>query len=508
MEGRAFALRLLVILFTVALIGFWAEAALEFSLATDPVTGQPLQFSHLQVTTEMVRAAASPMCRAYNNILALLLTFIALAIPITANLYTPKLIEIFIRDRINLFVLCGCVLLTAHSILVAALAFDRWPGQFRYWIDCLGAVIGWVVLLPYYFYVLGFLNPVTIIKRVHRSLMEELEDATRGKYPVAVAQQRVNQRIINLGSVLLRAVDRADRDVTFDAIRTHMLELVRVRNVKLRLPADFFKVNNSLMIGMSSDGTDIVSESGIWMEYRIVNHLILAYRTAAAKMSDGASALAHAVKNAAHDEACRHNDAVYYLLVRTLNSFMREAIKKKENAPVFNAVYNYKTLARRLLSDRPELVPELARHLFYYANFARSQGLGFIYELISYELAELVELAFQREAAPSQILLDTLLQLHGSDQHLGLIKSRAILGAYFLEHGRTADLARLEASLARVSTTMLVRARDEIVNTRERLFWEVTDRATNFDYVADARREWVNKLFDQLEHTATQSVIP
>lgn len=364
------------------------------------------------------------------------------------------------------------------------------------------------MVLPYYFYVLGFIDPITIIKRVHRSLTEELEDAVRSKYPVKIAQQRVNQRIINLGSVLLRAADRADRDVTFDAIKTHMLELKRVREVKQRLPADFFRVNNALLIGMSSDGTDILSESGIWMEHRIVSHLILAYKTTIVKMSDGASALAHAVKNAAHEEACGRNDAAYFLLVRTLNTFMREAIKRKENNPVFNAVYNYKTLVRRLLHDRPELVPQLARHLYYYANFARAQGLGFIYELISYELAELTEVARQHQAAPAQILLDTLLQLHDSDQFPGLVKSRAILGAYFLEHDMTEELARIEQSLTRVSVARLRRAREDIVTTHECLFWEVTDRATNFDYVSDHRREYVGRMFDRLIASAEPSAIP
>ena len=66
-------------------------------------------------------------------------------------------------------------------------------------------------------------------------------------------------------------------------------------------------------------------------------------------MPDGVSAMAQAVKNAAHDEACRSNDAVFDLLVRVLNCFTREAIKSKENGSVFNVVYSYKALVRRLL---------------------------------------------------------------------------------------------------------------------------------------------------------------
>src|SRR5438876_9312759 len=42
----------------------------------------------------------SPMARAYNNILAMLIATIGLAIPLTANMHTPKLIDMFLRDRL------------------------------------------------------------------------------------------------------------------------------------------------------------------------------------------------------------------------------------------------------------------------------------------------------------------------------------------------------------------------------------------------------------------------
>ena len=41
------------------------------------------------------------MARAYNNVLAMLIATIGLAIPLTANMHTPKLIDMFLRDRIN-----------------------------------------------------------------------------------------------------------------------------------------------------------------------------------------------------------------------------------------------------------------------------------------------------------------------------------------------------------------------------------------------------------------------
>lgn len=498
MNHQKFALRLLAGLFFIALFGFWAEIAWDFTHAVDPNTGKALELSQLHVTPAMARAVASPFARAYNNILALLLTFISLAIPLTANLYTPKLIEIFIRDRINIVVLSSFALLAAHSLFAIALSFDVWTPQLPFWIDGVGATVGWLILLPYYFYVLSFIDPLTIIKRVHRNLMMELDDVVCRKHPIKIAQQQVNQKIINLGSVLQRSVDRADRDVAFDAIKTHMLELSRIREIKPRLPDEFFKVTSGVLVGMSSDATDLLSRDRIWMEHRVVSQLILSFKIALGKMPEGVSALVHAVKNAAHEEALLNNLPVYRLLVRVFNTFLREAIKKKENAPVYYVVYNYKTLIRRLLSDRPELVVELVQHLRYYAEFARVQGLAPIYDLISYELADLAELAYEYDADPCSMMLDAVLDFEGVEKSSGLVKARMILAGFLLERDLDIELDRVLDTLRNVPRATLETARNGILGTSMLEFWEVNDRGTNIDYVKPERREKIRDIFERL----------
>lgn len=498
MDHAKFALRLLAGLFFITLTVFWLEAAWDFARAIDPATGAAVRLSDLRATPAMVRTLASSFSGAYSTLIALLLTFISLAIPITANLYTPKLIEIFIRDRINMFVLCTCAILASHNLFAFSLSFDQWTGQLPFAMAVAGAIVGWLLLLPYYFYVVSFIDPLTIIKRVSHSLLLELAAAAARKYSVAEAQRRVNQKITNLGSVLLRAADRADRDVTFDAIKTHVLALAQVREVKPRLPAEFFKVGNDLLVGLSGDATDILSEARTWIEHRIAIQLVLAFKSVLGKMPDGVSAMAQAVKNAAHEEACRHNDEVFDLLVRVMNCFAREAIKKKENASVFNVVYSYKALVRRLIIDRPEHVSRLVRYLRFYADFARAQGLPFIYELISYELGELTQRAYERKAAPARELLDAMLAFDGAEQSLGLVKSRVILGVYFLEAGLAQELELVQASLRNATLGHLEKARRAILAVQERVFWELNDRGINFDFIEPQRRARVVEVFDRL----------
>lgn len=499
MDHHKFALRMLMVLATLAIVLFSVEAIWDFMHAVHPVTGKPLTLDDIYVSSAMARAVASPFARAYNNIIALLLTFIALAIPLTANLYTPKLVEIFIRDRINLVMLCGMSLLTAHSLFAITLSFDNWTPQLPFWVDGIGALIGWLVLMPYYFYVLSFIDPLTIIKRVHLSLMHELDDVVAGKYPVHQAQQRANQRIINLGSMLQRSVDRADRDVAFDAIKAHTLDLARVRAFKDKLPKAFFVVDNSLMVGMARPACEMLSREHIWMEHRIASQLVLAFKTALSKMPEGVSALARAVKNAAHEEANHRNQAVFQLLVRTMNSFLREAIKKKENSQVYAVIYNYKSLIRRMMRDNLSDVMELVQHQHYYAEFAHSHGLPFVYELMSYQLAELTEFAYGQNLPYADDMLQAVLDFQDIDKLVGLVKSRMILAAYLMEKGFTDQVALIKASLQTAPESLQQRAHDDLMATTNPVFWEVTERGNNIDYIEPARREKVHQFFLSLQ---------
>jgi hypothetical protein len=500
-DDRRFAIRLLIVISAIVFIGFTIEFFIDFRLAVRHAEskGQTLSLHDLEVSAAMARAVTSPMARAYNNTLALILTFIGLAIPITANMYTPKLIEIFVRDKVNLIVLCLYSVLTAHSILAATLVFDKYASTIPLWVSFSGAIVGWTMLLPYYFYVLSFLNPTTIIDRVQRTLLDEFKLAAKGRLSLAESRRRITQKVNHLGNVLLRAVDRADRDVAIDAVRAHTQVLHRFHDVKDRLDPAFFDVDDSILVGMSSAACQIISRAHVWVEQRIATQLLLAYNAALGKMPDGVSTLADAVKDAAFHAAKHGDPEVVNLLVRVMNTFLREAIKKKDIFSIYNCLYNYKSLMRKLIAaSRADKLPELARHLKYYAEFSKAQGMPFIYELASYELGELAEHAYEHDVKEAADLLEAQLSFEGAAQSVRLVKSRSILAAYLLEKGIKEPLERIYASLEGAGAAVIEQARREFSTPVERVFWEVTDRGVNFDFVEEARRSRVAEVLREL----------
>jgi len=485
------AIRLLAIIITILMVLITIEAGIDLWR-----TGKSL--SDLSFDTDAGRSLASTASRAMTQLMAMVLTFIALAIPITANMYTPKLIEIFLRDPLNLAALLYFSIAGAHSIFGQAVMVEAWNPGFTFAVLTVMAIVGYAVLIPYYFYVLHFLNPSTIIARVTDQLLDEFEDIRKGVRPVPIARRRLHQKILHLGNVILRAVERADRDVSLDAIHALERVLARYCDLKPHLKPEWFDVEPDLFVGLSEEAVRFIVRDRIWVEHKGLSQLTLGYNSALAKMQDAISAISDVDRAIALHALEKGDEKLLDLCVRFFNTFIREAVKKKDVHALYDLFYQYKLLARQLLRDRPRIVLDIGRYFKYYGEFARLQGLSFIYELTAYELGSMVEWAYDAEAETRRDLLALFLSFEAAQASIRLTKAAVILGAYFADTGREAESKLVREALGRHSPSVLDEAKRSLMETTEPIFWEVTDRQLNFDYVDPARRATVGRLVDEI----------
>src|SRR5687767_13466417 len=143
----------------------------------------------------------SPMARAYNNILAMLIGMIGLAIPLTANMHTPKLIEMFLSDRINRVVLTYITFGAAHVLWVDYMIGPEFAPTYAIGISVIMALIGWALLLPYFFYVIRFIDPSRLVVRLKDAalgIVSRVADRTRDP---AEAQQESLRRVGQIGTI-------------------------------------------------------------------------------------------------------------------------------------------------------------------------------------------------------------------------------------------------------------------------------------------------------------------
>jgi hypothetical protein len=501
MENQRLFLRGIAILAVTTFILFSIEFLVEWNRLGRPSEEQRNYADHLN-NTKLVDVL-SPMARAYNNMLAMLIAAVGLAIPLTANMHTPKLIEMFLRDRINRVMLILGALGASHVLWVDYLIGPEFAPMWAYRLAVYGAVLGWIVVIPYFFYVIRFLDPSQILGRLKMQVIHDVERAKLGKNEVGPAHDRVRDSLQQIGTIVLKSIDRADRGVAAEGVWEFKELLDYYRKNKGRLPEIWFKVERRDLVGLSAEALDILNADGTWLEHAALWQMYLIYTSALTKAPDTLSALSDAVRVIGAHAAGDSDDKVLELAVRIFNNFLREAIKRKDMHAIYDLFYQYRRLGLEL-DGRPALLERMAAYLRYYSDLALAAGMEFVPQMLVFDLGALVDRAFEKKSPAADALLHQWLAIRHRTASAPLpvaVKGKAIIGGRLLQMGYRAEAAEVKAALSDVPQETLRRAEDELLRLGDRIFWEVTDRQVNFEWVPPDRRESLKQFFETLSGT-------
>lgn len=478
--------------FALAIIGFALFFGVEFFLEWR-AAGYPgwaaLSWAEAGNTAKLLDTL-SPIARAYNNLLAMLIATIGFAIPLTANMHTPKLIEMFLRDRINRLVLTFIAFGAAHVLWVSYLIGPAFAPTWSVALSIYLALVGWAVLIPYFFYVVRFIDPSRLVMRLRDASTRIVERAAGRGVDPAEAQQELTTRIGQIGTITIKSLDRNDRDVAAEGAWALKLLLDHYGRHKARMPREWFVVDRSNFVGFSDKALEMLVEAKTWYEMKVLQQLELAFLRAMHGPTDTVAVFSDALRVIACRSHERHDEQALRLQVRFFNNFLRESIRCGELRAVYDVLHQYRQLAKTII-ERDNLVIEIGRHITYYAGMARTYGMVFAPQLAVFDLGWITRRAYdsQRRAAPA--LLEQVLALPhrtDADVHSMAVKAKLILGAYFLENGRAAEAEQVRENLSDVDREELARAEADLLSA-DRSFFEVTDRQHNLEYVPPERRD-------------------
>jgi hypothetical protein len=432
----------------------------------------------------------SPIARAYNNILAMLIATIGLAIPLTANMHTPKLIDMFLRDRVNRLMLPVFAIGAANVLWVATMVGPQFAPDWAIRFAVFGALAGWALLIPYFFYVVKFLDPSTILARLVQHAKDTIEDVEHGRLDAERGRELVHGRLEEIGTITLKSLDRADRGVALEGIWSLKRLLDFHGERKSRMPAAWFTVSRKDFIGLSHEALEILNEDRTWFEMKALNQAFLAYQQSFPKASDVVSSISDAVRAAAVGASRRGDQKALELCIKYFNNFLREAIKKKDMRSIYDVFYTYRRLALEF-KEQPDTLLAIARYFRIYSQQAGAAGLDFIPQLAVFDLGFVVRRAYEAKSSAAEPLLRQVLESsHVKDGKpvAMVVKAKVALGGFFQEAGLEAERKLVAANLHGVSREALEAAEHDLV-TAERSFHEVTDRQVNLEYLMPERRK-------------------
>lgn len=474
-------LRTLVTVLVVFTLFFAGELALEWwrlGMPSDSAT------SWAGVNNAKLVDLMSPLARAYNNVLAMLIATIGLAIPLTANMHTPKLIEMFLRDRLNQVVLFFMAFAAANTLWVAYIVGPEFAPMWAIRVAVFGALFGWALLIPYFFYVVRFLDPSNILARLDADVEQAIEEVLRGRLDPDAGQSIVHERLHQIGTIVIKSLDRTDRGVALEGIwlLKRLLDFHGAR--KDRMPEKWFDVDRADFVGLSADAIALVREEKLFFERKVLHQLYLAYQHAVSKASDVVSSISDANRVVAMGAAQRGDDAALRLSLRYLNNFLRESVKLKHVHSLYDVFYQARLLAIAL-TTREGLLPEIVGHLAGYAEAARAAGLAFVPSFAAFDLAQIAAEARRADNPDAGEVIDRVLALpseSGGRLEPLVVEAKMKLGAMLTAMGATDDVARVRRSLAGLSPEVIARCEGDLV-TAPRSFHEVTDRQVDLRWL-------------------------
>lgn len=481
--------------------GFAAFFAVEFLFEWTRL-GQPDLMSLTWVTKNNPKLVdvLSPMARAYNNVLAMLLATIGLAIPLTANMHTPKLIEMFLRDRTNQIMLVLCAFGAANVLFVAWMISPDFAPIWAIRFAVFGVLLGWAALIPYFFYVVRFLDPSDILRRLKEDICEQVEQGLAGA-DTEECQDIIHERLQQIGTIVLKSIDRADRGVVQEGIWSLKQILDYYAPKKASLPECWYKVDRKDFVGLSAEAIEIINEDRTWLEHKVLHQLYLAYQGGLPKSPDAISSISDATRVIAAKTAERGDERALMLAVRFFNNYLREAIKRKDTHAIYDLFYQYRLVARDCGEGRPELLKQFGNYFRYYSQSAAQNGMPFVSQFVSFDLSWIVRRAYESKSPAASKLLDDLLVI----DHLAygkvvamVAKAKILLGGFFVEAGQTEEADRVRKNLSNAPAAELAKVGQDLLEVQERCYWEVTDRQVNFEWMAPERREKVRAFLDSL----------
>ncbi len=457
--------------------------------------------------TEDVQAALGNLPEVVVAILGIAITVVSIIVQLSATRYTPRVTEMFFRDRTNLLVLGFFVVTSIHCIWATFIVHGSFTPHILIATTVAMMTGAILVLIPYFVYVFAFLDPERVVARLQDQAFDEAVVPRTGVL-VETRQRGVLEGIEQLADVAVNSVSNKDRIIaarSVDALRDLATSYVES---KQDLPDDWFKIGPALR--QNPDFT-VMAEQKIaehtagrtWLEFKVLRQYQTIFNESLNRMRDISQLVAIDTRYIGEAAIAQRDQQVVRLTVKFFNTYIRSTINARDVRSAYNVLHQYRQLSEMVLrTGWDQLAGELATYFKYYGQTANAVGLAFVTETAAYDLCRLCEVAHEVKSTEEAVLLGTFLDVdkipetEAEERSLrGVRKAQIKLATYYLHEGAEDQARRIWADMEHERPERLVSIREELLAVENEDFWEIIDRGHNFDYLEPARRDQLHRFY-------------
>jgi hypothetical protein len=497
-------------------IWLWPMALLTGCAAVVFLTGYVIDFQQAAARdglfatlfgydTATCQNALANLAQVIAAILGIAITVVSIIVQLAATRYTPRVAEMFFRDRTNLAVMSFFVVSCIDALWVSVSVTSEVLPRISITITMALMTASLVLLVPYFAYVFDFLDPGKVITRIQE---QALTAAHRDRGDLDGRQGRVQAAIEQLADISVNSISQQDRLIASTAANALKDLAIKYLPRKTDLHDRWFELGPGLrsnpdFVAMTEESLKDLADSRAWVEWKVLRQFETLFNESVTTNRDVARIVAINTRYIGEAALAVDDPEALALCIKFFNTYLRTCVNDSEVRTAYNVLNQYRLLVDHVLrAGREEIALEFAGHLRYYGQLAHGRRLGFITETAAYDLCALCEAAFDVQAKNHdgmlRIFLDVDKEAESAEQEVtlrGVRKAQVKLATYYLLKGAD-DLAReIHSDMAGEKPDRLRSIRDELMGITTKGFWEIIDRGSNFDYLEPARKRHLATFF-------------
>ncbi len=521
-------------------LSLWMDLITAVNPEEDPTFAQLID-SLVHQDKDQARNTLGGLGEVMAAVLGLALTVSSIIVQLAATRFTPHITVLFFRARTNVLII-GFFVISAVFVVWVNFAVSEYVPRWGVMFSMILMTMSLVLLFPYFSYVFDFLDPEKIVGRISADGLRACTP-TKGKagLNLDLRKQQTIEAVEHLANISLNAMQQKDKNIASSAADylgrfaiVYIETKAGMRKGWMEIPEwirqspDFVSLSNEA-IG------DLVSRR-TWLEWKIMRQYQMLFNEGLAHIKDVCYLIAIDTRRLGQKASEASDMPALDLAIKFFNTYMRSTINASDIRTAYNILHQYRQLGevmldracyyraqQRELAEKGEdaahskaiellkkkedelerRVVQIAKHMRYYGGITFDRGMAFITGVVAYDMGSICETAFELGAKCHDELLAVFLRVD-PDANDAMIKEKGlrfvrvaqvILATSYLNAGAEYLAFQIAEDLKGEPEKLLRSIWQELRNIKDREFWEVQDRGSNFNYLPPERKEALPRFF-------------
>ncbi|MDY0002385.1 MAG: DUF2254 family protein [Polyangia bacterium] len=455
------------------------------------------------------------MAEVLAAVLGIIVTVASIIVQLAATRYTPRITDMFFRDRINLSVISYYIIAAIYCLWITYSIRAGGEDGAKHFVPVAGVLLNslfmtgaLLLMAPYFAYVFRFLSPENVVRRIREQTVSHVEDVPRRQGNIRAQQEVVLEGVEQLADVALNTIQNKDMIIasrSVDALRELCVEYL---GRKKELPETWFSIGGKIaqnpdFVAVTEERRSDLTRQRTWLEYKVLRQYQMLYAEALNRMRDINYLVAIDTRYVG-EAAIRSGDReVLQLAIKFFNTYIRATLNARDIRTAYNVLNQYRILAEEVIkAGLNDVAEDVGNYFKYYGQVAFGMKVTFVTECVAYDLGALNELAHKLGSGALPRLLKILLEVDKEAEAevqetslRGVRKAQIKLATYFLQEGEEALARQIFEDMRDERPDRLRSIRAELLAIDSKDFWEIVDRGENFDYLVPERKEKLHVFF-------------